>query len=456
MSGSGDERRSRAVPSSRWGRLYHLGRATGDLALGIGWSGLRDLTGGEEGQGRIELSPERARRITDRLGRMRGAVMKMGQLMSMDGTDVLAPEIAEIMGALRHEAEAMPLSQLDSVLRREFGKGWLKRFRDFDFTPVAAASIGQVHRAVAADGRELALKIQFPGVRESIDSDLDNLGFVMRHSGLMPRGLRVESLLDEARRQLHQEADYEAEADALEAYDRALGDDPEITLPGVHRDLTTPRVLAMDYVHGTPVDQLAGRGGEPASLCDHAASLLSRLALRELFEFRLVQTDPNFSNFLYDAERGCLVLLDFGATHSVRPELVETYRRMGRAARDRDREVLQSCARELGYLGPGASAEQEGALLELLEMTSEPLRHQGAYDFGASDLFERVYHRGRTMFFSDRFAGTPASDTLFLHRKFMGTFMLCRRLQARVDLRGLIDPYLADTGVDSPPRPTTG
>ncbi|ABM61945.1 ABC1 kinase family protein [Halorhodospira halophila] len=442
MTRGKDERRSRAVPSSRWGRLYHLGRATGDLALGIGWNGLRELSSGEEGQGRIELSPAHARRITERLGRMRGAVMKMGQLMSMDGTDILAPEVAEIMGALRHEADPMPLSQLDSVLRRELGKGWLKRFREFDFTPIAAASIGQVHRAVAADGRELAMKIQFPGVRESIDSDLDNLGFVFRHGGIMPRGLRIENLLDEARQQLHREADYEAEADALEAYGRALGDDPEIVLPGVHRDLSTPRVLAMDYVHGTPIDQLADRGGEAAALRDHAASLLSRLALRELFEFRLVQTDPNFSNFLYDAGQGRVVLLDFGATHSVRPELVEIYRRLGRAARDRDRDSLEACARELGYLEPEASAEQVGSLLELLEMTSEPLRHPGAYDFGASDLFERVYHRGRTMFFSDRFAGTPASDTLFLHRKFMGIFMLCRRLQARVDLQGLIDPYL--------------
>lgn len=442
MSRGGEDRRSRAVPSNRWSRLYHLGRATGDMALGLGWGGLRGLTSSDEGQGRIELSPAHARRITERLGRMRGAVMKMGQLMSMDGTDVLGPEVAEIMGTLRHEADSMPLSQLDSVLRRELGKGWLKRFREFDFTPIAAASIGQVHRAVAADGRDLALKIQFPGVRESIDSDLDNLGFVLRHSGLMPRGLQLESLLDEARRQLHREADYEAEGDALEAYNHALGDDPQIILPGVHRDLSTPRVLAMDYVHGVPVDQLADRGDAAAEQRDHAAALLSRLALRELFEFRLVQTDPNFSNFLYDTERGRLVLLDFGATHAIRPELVEVYRRMGRAAQEGNRTTLEACSRELGYLDRDASAEQVAALLELLEMTSEPMRHQGPYDFGASDLFERVYHRGRTLFFSDRLAGSPVSETLFLHRKFTGTFMLCRRLQARVDLRQIFDPYL--------------
>lgn len=441
MSEDSRNQRSNAVPSSRLGRLYHLGRASGDLALGLGWQGLREMVRGSEGSGRIEISPAQARRITERLGHMRGAVMKMGQLMSMDGSDVLGPEVAEIMGALRHEADPMPLSQLDSVMRRELGKDWQKRFQSFDFTPIAAASIGQVHRAVAADGRELALKVQFPGVRESIDSDLNNLGFLIRHTGMMPEGVDIDPLLEEGRRQLHQEADYEAEAEALAAYGAALGDDPELRLPRVHRDLTTQRVLAMDFIHGTPVDRLAEQD-TPQAVRDHAATLLSRLSLRELFEFRLVQTDPNFSNFLYDARHGCLMLLDFGATHSVPPELVALYRRMGRAARDRDREELRATCEAMGYLRPGAPEAEARAMLELLEMTSEPLRHAGPYDFGASDLFERVYHRGRAMFFSDRFGSTPATETLFLHRKFMGTFMLCRRLRARVDINGLLAPYL--------------
>ncbi|MFP4147761.1 MAG: ABC1 kinase family protein [Halorhodospira sp.] len=441
MSEGKQQRRSHPVPSSRFGRLYHLGRASGDLALGIGWQGLREMMRGEEGSGAIQLSPAHARRITQRLGRMRGAVMKMGQLMSMDGSDILGPEVAEILGALRQEADPMPLSQLDSVMRRELGRDWLQRFQTFDFTPIAAASIGQVHRAITADGRELALKIQFPGVRESIDSDLDNLGFLFRHMGGLPEGINLEPLLEEGRRQLHQEADYEAEADALQAYGEALGDDPELCLPTVHRDLTTPRVLAMDYVRGIPIDQLVEQEAS-SSLRDHAATLLSRLSLRELFEFQLVQTDPNFSNFLYHAERGQLVLLDFGATHRVGSELVALFRRMGRAARDRDRTALQGICEAMGYLRPDAPREEVRSMLDLLDMTSEPLRHNGPYDFGSSDLFERVYHRGRAMFFSDRFASTPMADTLFLHRKFMGTFLLCRRLRARVDLQAQLGPYL--------------
>ncbi len=437
------ERRPQRVPSGRWGRLYHLGRATGDLALGMGWRGLLEMTGTSEGSGPITLSPERARRLTERLGRMRGAVMKFGQLLSMDGADILDPNVAEVMGALRQGADPMPLSQLDSVLRREWGRRWQERFTTFEFSPLAAASIGQVHRAQTADGRDLALKIQFPGVRESIDSDLDNLAFLLRHFDALPEGVAVDPLLDEARRQLHQEADYLAEGRALQAYAAALGDDPEIILPAVHPDLTSERILAMDFMSGEPIDHLADRINDQKAR-DRAATLLSRLSLRELFEFGLVQTDPNFSNFLYQRESDRLVLLDFGATHSVAQGWVEAYRRMGRAASKSDRGALEDACRELGYLHPGATAEQREALLNLLEMTSEPLRHPGVFDFGASDLFERVYHRGRSMFFADRFSGAPAPETLFLHRKFMGTFLLCRKLRARVNIAGLLEPYLRE------------
>ncbi len=213
------------VPSRRLSRLWHLGRASGDLAAGLGLRGLLELARTRDGEAtRIRLSTKHTQRFTDRLAHMRGAVMKMGQLMSMDGTDIFTPEAAEIMAGLRDRAEPMPLGQLNRVLSEELGSDWDRRFRRFDFTPVAAASIGQVHRAEARDGRQLALKIQFPGVRESIDSDIDNLAFLGRVLGLIPKDLDLDPLLAEARRQLHLEADYRAEADALERYGSLVGD----------------------------------------------------------------------------------------------------------------------------------------------------------------------------------------------------------------------------------------
>lgn len=432
----------RAVPSRRLSRLWHLGRATTDFAAGVGVRGLIQMARarGEEA-GRIQLSPEATRRVAERLAQMRGAVMKMGQLMSMDGSDVFTPEAAEIMSSLRDGAEPMPMSQLVGVLDAEWGAGWKSRFRRFEFTPMAAASIGQVHRAETKDGRRLALKIQFPGVRESIDSDIDNLGFLARTIGLLPRGLDPQPLLDEARRQLHQEADYGAEAAALTAYRGLIGDDPDFFVPAVHTDLTTSRILAMDFADGIPVDRLAGPDFSRRER-NRAAELLSRLVLRELFDFGLVQTDPNFGNYLYDGESGRIVLLDFGATNPVDTALVEAYRLMARSAMTDDVAGMRDSAVALGYIGTDDPPQKAAALVELIRMSGEVLRAEGAFDFGATDLFERVYNRGRELFLDDAFTRVPAPATMFLHRKFVGTFMLCRRLRARVDIRGMLREYV--------------
>jgi len=430
-----------AVPSKRLARLWHLGRATGDLAAGVGVRGLIELALNRDGgMNRVQLSAAHTQRFTDRLARMRGAAMKMGQLMSLDGSDLLTPEAAEIMASLRDRAQPMPLGQVNEVLSGELGADWDKRFRRFNFTPMAAASIGQVHRAETRDGRHLAIKIQFPGVRESIDSDLDNFAFLGRTLGLAPKGLDLEPVLTAARRQLHQEADYVAEADALEAYGALVGDDPDFSVPRVHRDLSSTRVLAMDFADGIPVDQLTGQAFRQVER-DRAATLLVHLLLRELFDFALVQTDPNYSNFLYQAETRKLVLLDFGATQRVAPALVGYYRQMLQASVVGDTETVRQCALALGYLDPGASPEQVASIAGLIALTGEPLRHSGPYDFGASDLFERIYVGGRDLFFQDAFGRNPDPATFFLHRKFVGTFMLCRRLRARVDLNGLTAAY---------------
>ncbi|EXJ15778.1 Ubiquinone biosynthesis monooxygenase UbiB [Imhoffiella purpurea] len=415
--------------------MWHLGRATGDLAAGIGVKGMLELARSRKGDqpARIQLSPEHTRRFTDRLARMRGAVMKMGQLMSMDGSDVFTAEAAEIMSALRESAEPMPMSQLVQVLEGEYGRDWNHRFKRFEFSPIASASIGQVHRAETRDGRRLALKIQFPGVRESIDSDIDNLAFLGRSLGMAPKGIDIAPFLDEARRQLHREADYAAEAEALERYRTLIGEDPDLFIPGVHHDLTTHNILAMDFADGVSIDRLAGPDYRRAER-DHAAESLMRLTLRELFEFGLVQTDPNFGNYLYDSASGRITLLDFGATKPVAPELVELYRRMARATIDGNREEMRAACVAIGYIGEDDPREHVDTMLDLLQMSAEPLRHEGLYDFGASDLFERTYKNGRAMFHSGAFSTAPPPETLFLHRKFMGSFMLSRRLRARIDL----------------------
>jgi len=387
------------------------------------------------------LKGQDARLLAERLSRMRGAVMKLGQLVSMDGKGMLPPELVEVLAPLRDGAHIMPFSQLVGVLETEYGSGWEKRFRRFRFNPIAAASIGQVHRAETRDGRELAIKVQYPGVRESIDSDVANLTLLLRLLGPLTEGLELEPTLEEARRQLHQEADYVAEARALAEYRNLLGDDPVLRVPAVHEDLTTPRVLAMDFTDGVSVDALAS-GASASEVRDRVAEALSRLVLRELFELGVVQTDPNFANYLYDKSTGRVSLLDFGAVRRVDRPLAEAYRNLARAAMSDDRQAVKEAAIAMGYLAADAPAEHADGLVDLILMAGEPLRHHGPYDFAMSDLFGRAQACGQDLVFRRGFKRTPPGETLFLHRKFVGTFLLCTRLRARVNVHSLVRPWL--------------
>ena len=429
--------RTAAVPEGRTRRLLHFGRAMGEMAAGAAAEGVARLARGERpALAQLMLTPGNARRLAERLSQMRGGVMKVGQLLSMDGHGVLPPHFAELLGGLRDQAHVMPAAQLAEVLEREYGAAWHKRFRRLSFEPVAAASIGQVHRAETHEGRVLALKIQYPGVRASIASDMANLALLARSPGLLPAGMdpgAVPALLARVQAQLTHETDYRAEARAATEYRQRLGDDPVLTVPAVAEEHCTDHIIATDFAPGVPVDRLA-HAGTPQAQRDHVAAALSRLAVHEFFRMRLVQTDPNFGNYLFDAASGRIALIDFGATEAVADGRVEQLRELGRALRADDVPRLEAASDDAGFTAAGDPPAQRRGVIDLMRLAGEPLRHAGAYDFGASTLFARSFAQGREQFFGAGYARTPPPDLVFLQRKFAGTFMLCARLRAQVDL----------------------
>ena len=426
--------RSAPVPEGRAQRLWHFGRAVGEMATSAAVEGLGQLARGRRPDlAQLMLSAGNARRLAERLSQMRGAVMKVGQLMSMDGHGVLPPHFADLLGGLRDQAHVMPATQLAEVLENEYGSDWYRRFRRFSAKPVAAASIGQVHRVETHDGRVLALKIQYPGVRNSITSDMANLALLARTPGLVPANIDLTGLLARVRDQLEHETDYRAEARAATDYPLRLGDDPVVFVPAVDEEHCTEHIIATEFAAGVPVDRLAQGGGTQAQR-DHVAAALSRLAVHEFFRMRLVQTDPNFGNYLFDAASGRIALIDFGATEAVTPERVAQLRELGRALRADDVPRLATASAAAGFTAIEDPAEQTRGVIAMMRIAGEPLRHAGVYDFGVSDLFARSVEQGRAQFFGDGYARTPPPDLLFLQRKFAGTFMLCTRLRARVDL----------------------
>jgi len=448
------------VPQTRLGRMASVALAAGELALGGLAEGIRRFAGGAgEADGRdgdpgarsarggtppgsTFLTADSARRLAERLARLRGGAMKLGQMMSLQGADLLPPEFAQALAILRSQAAPMPTAQLRRVLGREYGKGWERRFDRFDDQPIAAASIGQVHRVRAADGRDLALKIQYPGVARSIRSDVDNVASVLRLLKVLPGDIDVTALAAEAARQLGQEADYLAEASFLERYARMVSDEPRLLVPRAHRDLTTARILAMDFMAGEPLETLASPG-VPQATRDAIGTLLEGLLFRELFEFRTMQTDPNFANYLWQPDTGRVVLLDFGATMHFTGAFVKDYARITRAVIDGDRPGIARHAVAIGYLAEGDGPDAVAATTDLIMLVCEPLRHVGRYDFAASDLASRTRALGFELAIRRGLVRAPPPQTMFLHRKLVGSFLMLARIGARVDARALVLPFLS-------------
>ena len=432
-----------AVPSGRLARLAKLGGLAGGIAGNVALQGLRQFASGQRPTlSDLLLTPTNAIKLTNQLSQLRGAAMKVGQLISMDAGEMLPPELAEILARLRLDAHPMPPAQLKSVLTANWGMDWLQRFQSFEMRPIAAASIGQVHRARTRDGRDLAIKVQYPGVRESIDSDVTNVATLIRLSGLLPNGLDLAPLLAEARRQLKEEADYVREGAHLGRFSALLAGEKDYRVPDLHTDLTTPNVLAMSYVESAPIESLAHAAQADR---DRAVRLLMRLMFRELFEFGLMQTDPNFGNYRYCHSTGSVVLLDFGATRAFDPDIASCCMALIDAGIAGDRNALCAQAVQLGLLPRSVAFKHRDAILDMIQMVLEPLNLSGPFDFAASDLVTRLRDAGMEMNADRDFWHVPPMDLLFLQRKFGGMYLLASRLKARVNVLALL------AEVSSPP-----
>jgi predicted unusual protein kinase regulating ubiquinone biosynthesis (AarF/ABC1/UbiB family) len=392
-----------------------------------------------EGGAHVLLTAEAARVLAGRLSKLRGAAMKVGQMLSLEGENLLPAEFAQALDVLRSSAHRMPATQLRGVLESEYGPSPLDRFASFDWEPLAAASIGQVHAARLPSGEEIVLKIQYPGVQESIDSDVDNLSSLVRLARLVPKDVDVDDFVSELKRELHREVDYRRELGQLTKYRSLLANDERFALPTPWPEHSTSRILAMERMFAEPLLKWA----ETATLeaRDRLGALLFELLLRELFVFGLSQTDPNPANFQVSPVDQRLVLLDFGATRTVAPDVAALYRLAFEGLMERSRDKLIEVIVALGVHRdevPEATEIIVDMSLEAAEAFEAPL-----YDFRATDLQKRINSYSlRLMKFHGKL-GTPPPEYVFFQRKLTGTFLLGRKLGARVPCRALTEAILS-------------
>ena len=457
--------RESRVPSSRIGRLWQYGSLATSMTFGAVGESLRRATGSPSPPGTsIMLSPANMDRLVSKLSRMRGAALKLGQMMSFQDAKLLPPAMHQVLQRVQSSADYMPASQRDAVLASSLGPGYASLFSSFTETPLAAASIGQVHAAVlAATSEPVAVKIQYPGVASSISSDLSNLSLLLTASRLLPAGLYLDKTIANAREELAWECDYEREAACARRFHALLSDDTSVfTVPRIIDAASGPQVLTMQLMHGTPVTKLLP--DLPQSKRDWIGTQLLRLCLREITEFRYMQTDPNWTNFLYNQQTSKIELLDFGACREYPESFILPYTRLLQAAARRDRDSARDLSIHLGYLTGLESRSMLDAHLTSLFTLAEPFADPSSpasqpsrlqspphptprvYDFHNQTITDRVRALVPVML-RERLC-PPPEETYSLHRKLSGAFLLCARLGSRVDCRGLFHDALGKAGLE--------
>ncbi|HYQ46697.1 MAG TPA: AarF/ABC1/UbiB kinase family protein [Polyangiaceae bacterium] len=425
------------LPKDAWSRS----KAVLSLAAGLSRQELRHrvrtaLSGSAEALRASELAARigQARLMVDSLGRLKGALMKAGQLLSIDASDVLPPEALAILSQLQGGAEPVELETLRSVLVEDLGPDWERAYEHFEERAAASASIGQVHRA-SVGGTSVAVKIQYPGVRESIDSDLDVLQKL--GSGWLTvtrKQIELDGVFDELRGILHREADYRHELQSQARFAALLDGNARFIVPRSLPELSSPRVHTMTWEEGEALGQWLQRA-QPMKERRWLAEALLELYCLEFFRWGLVQTDPNFGNFLVRADSQQLVLLDFGATLEFSADFREGYVNLLSAVESGDAQRIAAAGIAFGLI----DARESPATFELfgrfLETAIEPFAPtRQPFVFRDAGYAERSKDIGRRFVRSLDFS-PPPRRLLFLHRKLGGIFQLLKRLDVELDLR---------------------
>jgi predicted unusual protein kinase regulating ubiquinone biosynthesis (AarF/ABC1/UbiB family) len=425
------------MPTGKISRLAHIGSmATGVMGNMLLEGGKQLVQGKRVTMQDLLLTPKNAQRFADHLAGMRGAAMKVGQLLSMDAGELMPEALSLILSRLRSEGKSMPSNQLIKQLENAWGRGWQSKLKRFNWQPTAAASIGQVHEAMTHDGQRLAIKVQYPGIRTTIDSDVDNLSRLLNLSGVIPKEVDLLPLLEEAKLQLHLEADYRHEAQCLGQYQVHLANDKRFIIPTVHEALSSDSILAMDFVQGQAIESCVH---EPQAVRDAIMSSLFELLFKEMFLFKLVQTDPNFANYQYQSSSQRIVLLDFGATRQYGDAISQGYYQLIWAAMHGNQAGVESAAEHIGFFNEHINPQQKAALLELFHLACEPIEQDTPFDFGCSDLATRIKDKGVALSLQLGYWHTPPADALFFHRKLGGLYLLAAKLKASVNLRAIFE-----------------
>jgi predicted unusual protein kinase regulating ubiquinone biosynthesis (AarF/ABC1/UbiB family) len=427
------------IPERRIARTAKLASlplgVAGRATVGLG----KRISGRSSEDVQAELQARTAEQLFTVLGELKGGAMKLGQALSVFEAalpeDSAAP-YREALTKLQEAAPPMPAATVRRVLDEQFGRRWPERFAEFDETPAAAASIGQVHKAVWADGREVAVKLQYPGAGPALMADFTQLSRLAWLFGRLSPGLEVKPLLAELKERVLEELDYSLEADAQRQFAAAYADDPDIAIPRVVA--SAPKAIVTEWMDGTPLSRIIASGTTEQR--DRAGSLLALLHYSAPVRANLLHADPHPGNFRMLPD-GRLGVVDFGAVARLPGGSPPPLGRLTRYALEGRGEDVMREMREQGFIRPGVAVSAQ-QVMDYLGPITEPLRTE-------TFTFTRDWMRAQAARLGDprreearvgRMFNLPPSY-LLIHRVTLGSIGVLCQLGATAPYRALAEKW---------------
>ena len=410
----------------------------------------------EKEKKRKKAMAEQAQYLVSEIGKLKGSIVKIGQMMALYGEHFLPEEITQALNTLNNQTVALAWPAIKTHLQEQLGSKLDEL--TIDHEPIGTASLAQVHRATRkSDGLELVLKIQYPGVAEAIDSDMNLFRNMLKLTRMVPQTREFDQWFDEVREMMHREVDYDIEAATTRRFAARLKDDPRYIVPEIVDEFCAKKVLCMTFERGVPVNSPVMLS-LPQERRNQLGEASLEIAVRELFEWGEMQTDPNFGNYLVrlgngDDVKDKIVLLDFGAIRQFDENLLTVARNLIHAGYNHNKDEMVKAMTGYEFFDAMPESIKPGMADVFLiateafscpannpDMPTGVMDEQDRYDWKKSQLHSRVMQQAAQSMAS-RYFSVPPKEFMFISRKFIGAYTFMTVIEAKTNVRKMIRQF---------------
>lgn len=423
----------------RQNRFLKLAGMTASIATKTVATGIKNISADSElkDQNKAELLKEVGLQIADTLGNMKGAVMKVGQVVAQY-KDIFPPEVSHALEKLQKDAPSLPFSDIKPHIEQELKQPISAVFSHFEERAFAAASIGQVHKATLKTGEQVVVKVQYPNVDESCDNDLKQVKLALKLTGLLKVDKQTQNdIFSEIKNSLYDELDYTKEAHNLKVFSAFHAKDENLIIPKVYEEFSSKRLLTLSYEAGYSLQEASTWEDNVKTKMAHT---LFNMSASQIFFLRKIHCDPHAGNFAF-REDGKVVVYDFGCTRTYSEADIAIFKKLVLSAKTSNINELEDCLRQLSIRNNDDQQIPESFYQPWMDMVNPPLFADETYDFGQGDVHLKVMEQlKKSMKYWDCFK--PSAKTMMLDRTISGIYWNIVNLNAKANFSVDVDKYL--------------